>query len=174
MQARTVVPPVARRLRAFLSALVLLGALAGCYTYVILPGEVKHENVSAPFVLHIVNRSGNVFAVEPSRFGEDNGFAAQSVAPDASFDVLLQVRKFRIGDRDRVGGHQVLDGPYVAQDGPNTAVIRVRHSELYPLTIDLESDRWFAAQTSSSPAAIQLPVVLENFAPKRWFPSGPP
>jgi hypothetical protein len=95
------------------------------------------------------------------------------VVNGASFDVLMQVRSFRVAERDHVGGHQVLDGPYIAQEGANTAVIRVRHRELYLLTIDLESDRWFAARMSATPTAAPLELALENFEPKRWFRAGP-
>ena len=157
----------------FLFAAALLATLAGCYTYVLLPGEVSYEKVSLAYVLHIVNRTGNAFSIEPSAYGSENGFPVQPVADGASFDVLMQVRSFRLGERDRVGGHQVLDGPYVAQEGANTAVIRVRHRELYLLTIDLESDRWFTARTSATPTAAPLELKLENFEPKRWLRAGP-
>jgi len=156
----------------FVFALALLAPIAGCYTYVLLPGEVSHEKVSPAYVLQIVNRTGNAFAVEPSAHGEEKGFPVQPVANGASFEVPMQVRRFRVGEGDRVGGRQVLDGPYIAQEGANSAVVRVRHSELYLLTIDLESDNWFNGSPGAAPMPLKL--ELENFQPKRWFRSGPP
>jgi hypothetical protein len=158
----------------FLFAAALLATLGGCYTYVFLPGEVSYEKVSPAHVLRIVNRTGNAFAVEPSAYGEEKGFPVQPVVNGASFDVLIQVRSFRVGKRDRVGGHQVLDGPYIAQEGANTAVVRVRHRELYLLTIDLESEKWFSPRAAATPTATPLKLELEkNFEPKRWFRAGP-
>ena len=154
--------------------LLVLALLAGCYTYVFLPGEVSYETVSPPYVLQIVNRTGGPFSVEPSAYGNEKGFAPQRVPEGASFDVLMQVRRFRIGDRDRTGAHQVLDGPYIAQQGANTAVIRLRHNELYFLAIDLESERWFAARATSEPVASPLTIEIESFEPKRWLLTGPP
>jgi hypothetical protein len=152
-----------------LFAAALLATLAGCYTYVLLPGEVTYEKVSPAYVLHIVNRTGTAFSIEPSAYGQEKGFPVQPVANGAGFDVLMQVRSFRLGERDRIGGHQVFDGPYIAQEGASTAVIRIRHRELYLLTVDLESDLWFAARTSAAP----LELALDNFEPKRWFRTGP-
>jgi hypothetical protein len=161
------------RWAGFLSAVALLATLAGCYTYVFLPGEVSYEKVSPAYVLQVVNRTGNAFSVEPSTYGNEKGFPVQTVSDGASFDVLMQVRSFRVGDRDRVGGHQVVDGPYTAQEGANTAVIRIRHRELHLLTIDLESNRWFAPRTGATPTATPLRLELRNFEPKRWFRTGP-
>lgn len=166
-------PPARARWAQFLFTLVLLATLAGCYTYVFLPGEVRHEKVSPAYILQIVNRTGTAFSVEPSAYGLEKGFPVEAVADGARFEILLQVRSFRIGGRDRVGGHQVLDGPYIAQDGANTAVIRVRHSELYLLTIDLESDTWFAPR-NVPPTTAPLELELGNFEPQRRFRSGPP
>jgi hypothetical protein len=156
----------------FVLALVLLATIAGCYTYVDLPGEVSHEELSPAYVLQIVNRTGNRFAIEPSAYGGEKGFPVQPVADGASFEVPMQVRRFRIGERDGVGGRQMLDGPYIAQEGASSAVIRVRHSELYLLTIDLENDNWFNGRRDAAPMPLKL--ELENFEPKRWFRSGPP
>jgi hypothetical protein len=161
----------ARWLR-FVLALALLATLAGCYTYVFLSGEVSHEKVSPAYVLQIVNRTGNAFAIEPSVYGEEKGFPVQPIAAGASFEVPMQFRRFRIGERDGVGGRQVLDGPYIAQEGASSAVIRVRHIELYLLTIDLENDSWFNGGPDAAPMPLKL--ELENFEPKRWFRSGPP
>lgn len=154
--------------------LFALAVLAGCYTYVVLPGDVRYESVSPPYVLQIVNRTGAPFSVEPSAYGRDQGFSARSVADGAGFGLLMQVRRFRVGERDRTGAHQVLDGPYLAQEGSNTAVIRIRQGELRFITIDLESEQWFAARTTREPAAPSLRIELRNFEPRRWFPTGPP
>ena len=62
-------------------------------------------------------------SVEPSAYGKEKGFTTRSVAADASLEVLLQVRRFRVGEKDGTGAHQVLDGPYIAQQGSDTAVI---------------------------------------------------
>ena len=157
----------------FLLAAALLATLAGCYTYVYLPGEVSYEKVSPAYVLRIANRTGSAFSIEPSAYGEEKGFPVQPVVNGASFAVLMQVRSFRVGERDRVGGHQVLDGPYIAQESANTAVVRVRHGELYLLTIDLESEKWFSPRTASTSTPPSLTVEIENFEPKRWFRAGP-
>jgi len=154
--------------------LFALAVLAGCYTYVQLPADVRYETVSPPRVLQIVNRTGRPFSVEPSAYGKQQGFSAQSIDDGGSFDVLLQVRRFRVSDGDRTGSHQVLNGPYIAQEGTNTAVIRIRHGELHFITIDLESDGWFVPQTTSAPAVAPLRIELKSFEPKRWFPTGPP
>ena len=156
---------------ALLFALVVL---AGCYTYVLLPGDVRYETVSPPYVLQIMNRTGRTFSVEPSAYGKEKGFTARSVAADASLGVLLQVRRFRVGEKDGTGAHQVLDGPYIAQQGSDTAVIRVRHDELHFITIDLESQNWFAARATSEPVAVTLKIELTDFQSKRWFITGPP
>ena len=157
----------------FLLAAALLATLAGCYTYVYLPGEVSYEKVSPAYVLRIANRTGSAFSIEPSAYGEEKGFSVQPVVNGASFDVLMQVRSFRVGERDRVGGHQVLDGPYIAQESANTAVVRVRHGELYLFTIDLENEKWFSPSTASTSTPPSLKVEIENFEPKRWFRAGP-
>lgn len=157
----------------FLFAAALLATLAGCYTYVLLPGEVTYEKVSPAYVLHIVNRTGNAFSIEPSAYGEEKGFPVQPVADGASFDLLIQVRAFRVGERDRIGGHQVFDGPYIAQEGANTAVIRIRHRELYLLAIDLESEKWFSPRTASTATPPPLKLEIENLDSRRWFRAGP-
>ena len=157
-----------------LVALWYLLSLAGCYTYVVLPGEVTYEKVSPPYVLQILNRTGSDFSVEPTSFGRKENLPVQKVGNGASFEVLMQVRGFRVGKNDRVGSHQVLDGPYITQDGSNTAVIILRHSEKYDVVIDLESEKWLESRSGPTPSPTVLKMEIENFTPKRWFRAGPP
>jgi len=147
--------------------------LAACTTYVVLPGEVDYEKVSPPYVLTVENATGRAVTVEPSAFGRNQGFAPQVVPAGGSFNLLLQVRRFRIGNQDRVGGHQVLDSPYLEQDGANTAVARLRHAEPYDLVIDIESERWFDPQESSVAKAVPVRLRLADFRPARWLRDGP-
>ena len=53
-------------------------------------------------------------------------------------------------------------------------MIRVRHDELHFITIDLESQNWFAARATSEPVAVPLKIELKDFQSKRWFITGPP
>lgn len=149
----------------------LVALIAGCYNYVALPGETRYERVSPVYALEIVNRTGVDFAIEPSDYGKDKRFASQPVADGASFPMPLQLRSFYVNEQDAMESHQVIDAPYIAQAGANTAVIRIRHAEQYLLTIDLESERWFVAR---DPASAVLKIELRDFSPKRWFTEGPP
>lgn len=153
--------------------LAALLALGGCTTYVVLPGDVHYEKVSAPYVVTVENATGREFSVAPSGFGRDRGLGAIVVPPGGAFDLLLQVRRFRIGNDDRVGGHQVLNSPYLEQDGANTAVAKLRHAEPHDLLIDLESERWFDAQESDTAQAIPVRIRLADFRPVRWLRNGP-
>ena len=88
----------------FVAALL---ALTACTTYVVLPGDVGYEKVSPPYVLTVENATGQALTVAPSAFGRVKGYAPLAVPAGATFDLLVQVRRFRIGKDDRVGGHQV-------------------------------------------------------------------
>ena len=81
----------------------------------------------------------------------------------------MQVRHFKIGSEDDIGGNQIISGSYIDQYGANTAVIRVRHSELYELTIDLESDEWFSSGNTNDTTAPKLMINLKDFSKSRWF-----
>ena len=155
--------------RAALVSLVAL--IAGCYNYVALPGETRYERVSPVYALQIVNHTGADFAIEPSDYGREKGFASQPVTNGASFSMPLQLRSFYVTGQDATGGRQVIDAPYIAQAGSNTAVVRIRQAELFMLTVDLESDRWVAARDAANTV---LKIELRDFSPKRWFTEGPP
>lgn len=147
--------------------------IAGCYTYVSLPGEVREERLSPPYALQVLNSTGSPFSIEPSSFGRRNGFPAQPVANGESFEIRMQIRAFRVGATDRTGARQVLDAPYIAQEGGNTAVIRVRQNALHPIKIDLDSDRWFSSDSPPMNGVVPLRMDVKDFGPKRWFLSGP-
>ena len=157
-------------LALLLAALLALGA---CTKYVVLPGDVHYEKVSAPYVVTVENATGRAFTVSPSEFGRDRGLGAIAVPPGGSFDLLVQVRRFRVGNEDRVGGHQVLNSPYLEQDGANTAVARLRHDEPHDLVLDIESERWFDPQESDAAQAIPVRIRLVDFRPMRWLRNGP-
>lgn len=163
-----------KRAARFISALALVAALAGCYKYVFLPGEVKYETVSPPYVVQLANRTGRPFTVEPSEFGRYKKFSGQLVPDGGSFDLLMQIRKFRVTESDITGAQQIMDAPYIEQEGGNSAVIRVRHAELSTQTIDLDSARWLAPRESTTAQPAPLIIELRDFAPRRWFLNGPP
>ena len=156
-----------------LLALALVAALTSCYKYVILPGEVSYEATSPPYVLQLANRTGRPFVVECVKFCDSKGTGNQAVADGGTFELLMQVRKFRVNATDITGAHQVMDAPYIYQDGSNTAVVRVRHASLHELTIDLESGKWFARRESATPQPDPLRIELRDFSPRRWFLDGP-
>ena len=155
-------------------ALAFIATLHGCYKYVVLLGDVKYEAVSPPYVLQLVNKTGAPFVVECVRFCDTPATGHRQVAAGASFELMMQVRKFRVAGTDITGSNQVLDAPYISQDGSNTAVVRVRHVALYELTVDLESPKWFAPRESASAQLPPLRVELREFTPRRWFLDGPP
>lgn len=167
-------PEAIKRAARYLFALALAAALAGCYRYVLLPGEVTHEAMSPPYVLQLANRTGRPFTVEPSEFGRNRKFPVQSVPEGGSFELLMQVRKFRVTAGDTTGAQQVVDAPYIEQMGANTAVIRARDSIERELTIDLESPKWLALRESATVPPPPLRMEIRDFAPRRWFLDGPP
>ena len=75
--------------RAALVSLVAL--IAGCYNYVALPGETRYERVSPVYALQIVNHTGADFAIEPSDYGREKGFASQPVTNGASFSMPKRI-----------------------------------------------------------------------------------
>lgn len=163
-----------KRAARFVSALALVAALAGCYKYVFLPGEVQYETVSPPYVLQIANRTGRPFTVEPSEFGRNRKFSGQLVPDGGSFELLMQIRKFRVTGGDITGAQQVMDAPYIEQEGANTAVINVRHAGLSTQSVDLDSPRWLAPRESATAQPAPLIIELRDFTPRRWFLNGPP
>ena len=169
---RIIAPQFRRYWRQGLLVAALL-ALAACTTYVVLPGDVGYEKVSPPYVLTVENATGQALTVAPSAFGRLKGYVPLAVPDGATFELLVQVRRFRIGKDDRVGGHQVLNSPYLEQDGANTAVARLRHAEPHDLVVDIESERWFDARESATAQAIPLRIRLVDFRPARWLRDGP-
>lgn len=163
-----------RRAAQLLLAFAFVAVLSGCYKYVLLPGEVKYETVSPPYVLQLVNATGRPFVVECIKFCDEPGTGNRTVADGGSFELLMQIRKFRVTETDTTGAHQVMDAPYIYQDGSNTAVIRVRHTALHELTVDLESPKWFAPRESETPQPASLRLDLHDFSARRWFRDGPP
>ena len=168
-------PETIKRAARYLFALALAAALAGCYKYVFLPGEVQYETVSPPYVLQVANRTGRPFTVEPSEFGRARKLPSQPVPDGGSFELLMQVRKFRVAGSDITGAHQVMDAPYIEQAvGGNTAVIVVRDPIARDLTVDLESPKWLAPREISTAQPPPLRMEIRDFAPRRWFIDGPP
>ncbi|EXI69159.1 MAG: hypothetical protein AW08_00366 [Candidatus Accumulibacter adjunctus] len=144
-------------------------ALAACTNHVPLPGSVRYGAVSPSYTVLVENATGGATTVLPSEFGRAKGFPQKVLPSGDSLALSLQVRRFGVGSDDHVGSHQVLDSPYLDQDGANTAVARLRHAdELYELVIDLESERWFDALTASTAQATTLPIRLTDFRSSRW------
>jgi hypothetical protein len=163
------------RYALFVVALACVAVLQGCYKYVVLPGETTYEAVSPPYLLRIVNGTGAPFVVEcVPQFCGKPGVSNQTVGAGGSFELLMLVRRFRVAASDLTGSNQLLDAPYIFQDGAATGVVRVRHGGvLHELTVDLVSPKW-TAQRAAEGGALPLPIELQDFNPKRWFIGGPP
>ena len=163
------------RYALFVAALAGAALLQGCYKYVVLPGETTYEAVSPPYLLRIVNQTGAPFVVEcVPQFCGKPGVGNQAIGAGGSFELLVLVRRFRVAAGDLTGANQLLDAPYIVQDGAATGVVRLRHGGvLHEMTVDLASDKW-TAQRAFEGGAVPLRIELQDFNPKRWFIGGPP
>ena len=154
--------------RRALAALALAAGLAACTSYVFPPADVAYEKLSPPYVVALVNDTGSSFAVLPSSSGARAGRGAVLVAPGATFEAILQLRRFA-GEASA----QLVDNPYFEQPRPGAAALRLVQIEEHALSIDLRDPSWFEPYRRPQAAPLELRVVLHELPGEPLFAGGP-
>jgi len=162
-----------RGFAALALTVALLATLAGCTTYVFMPVEVTYEKVSPPYVVSIVNETGNAFDVRPSRTGTSAGYAATRVPPGGSFKAILQLRRFKVGTGSTVAGAQVLENPYFEQAGADQVELRLAQGDPYSIFIAIQDPSWFDKYTMPAASPMELVVRLREMSRTPLYPRGP-
>lgn len=162
------------RLERAILVVVTAVTLAACHEAIVLPVATRQVEVSPVYEIDVRNRTGEVLTLLPSELGRARGFAEETLPDGAVWRVLLQLRRFKVGNAATgILSAEPVPEPYLdAGDGPDSAVVDLRAPDQADcrVRIDLASPRWFEGRSSNAPP---LSLVLTSCSLDRHFRQGP-